>query len=645
MSHQYQPPSQRQAKSKPSPSFTPPQVAQPQPKKKVKRELPEWPLKPTVNPLERLVAQAKLEASQAKSKVDRATPPDVQTYFPKSVQREPLPSTPESATADVPQEMEAIEDASSSPEVQRAALAGGEVSPNFERDLNAAKASGKSLDPGIESRMGKAMGADFSNVKIHTNNTADSLNQSIQARAFTTGNNIFFRQGEYQPQNKSGQELLAHELTHTIQQGSTPTVQRQTDVIQKDDDLSGRSDQFDPGIEKREAPDLNHPQPPSKSIVDKVLAPGIYKEIVKWMDNQSSMQKQYHTFRFFLEQRPDVQEKTIITILLTPAEQTQSQSLPDGQYLFSKFDNKVKKRFAQSGVFKGANDIDWKKFASACRVAGAESALLQEFKTAEITQDKGSLTADNAILEVSGLSAGDSSLQTADRVAGAATLAGNVALMTGKIVSAITKVSAASGIGGIVSGVGDTATGIIAAGKNKERAEQSRKLKGSESKTVAKGAAVNEANQTMLRTDNLGLAAQGIIASVAGVAAFACPVFAIIGGAIGLATLVGRKIYAAFKNSKAKKTLADDILNLHEIKNSKERDQHRTRLLHQNGYDSIDSFYEEFVKMVSADLYLKGVLGDKPEQVALIKALGLKINKTGKEPHPTQKEIAAKYGV
>ncbi len=63
------------------------------------------------------------------------------------------------------------------------------------------------------------MGSDFSRVKVHTDQTADTLNRSIQARAFTTGNDVFFRQGEYNPQSRGGQELIAHELTHVVQQG------------------------------------------------------------------------------------------------------------------------------------------------------------------------------------------------------------------------------------------------------------------------------------------------------------------------------------------------------------------------------------------------------------------------------------------
>ncbi|MBR8841045.1 MAG: DUF4157 domain-containing protein [Stigonema ocellatum SAG 48.90 = DSM 106950] len=67
-------------------------------------------------------------------------------------------------------------------------------------------------------QMVQAFGTDFSGVKVHTDSRSDHLNKSVQARAFTTGQDIFFRQGEYSPGSHSGQELLAHELTHVVQQ-------------------------------------------------------------------------------------------------------------------------------------------------------------------------------------------------------------------------------------------------------------------------------------------------------------------------------------------------------------------------------------------------------------------------------------------
>ena len=101
---------------------------------------------------------------------------------------------------------------------RREAIAGGEASTDFESDINCARSSGQPLDPSLQKSMGQAMGADFSGVRVHTGERADKLNQSLSARAFTTGRDLFFKKGEYQPGSRLGQELIAHELTHVVQQ-------------------------------------------------------------------------------------------------------------------------------------------------------------------------------------------------------------------------------------------------------------------------------------------------------------------------------------------------------------------------------------------------------------------------------------------
>ncbi|MBS0015266.1 MAG: DUF4157 domain-containing protein [Arthrospira sp. SH-MAG29] len=109
------------------------------------------------------------------------------------------------------------------------ANAGGEVSADLESSIQREKGGGEPLDEHLQSQMGQAMGADFRGVRIHDNSEASQLNQSIQAKAFTTGQDIFFKQGEYQPESRGGQELIAHELTHVVQQGggnNSGSVQR-----------------------------------------------------------------------------------------------------------------------------------------------------------------------------------------------------------------------------------------------------------------------------------------------------------------------------------------------------------------------------------------------------------------------------------
>ncbi|NJR40329.1 MAG: DUF4157 domain-containing protein [Leptolyngbyaceae cyanobacterium CSU_1_4] len=103
----------------------------------------------------------------------------------------------------------------------------GAVSAELESSIQSAKGSGLSLNDSIRQPMEEAFGADFSGVKIHTDAQSDQLNRSIQAKAFTTGQDVFFRQGAYDPGSQSGQELLAHELTHVVQQGGA-TIQRRS---------------------------------------------------------------------------------------------------------------------------------------------------------------------------------------------------------------------------------------------------------------------------------------------------------------------------------------------------------------------------------------------------------------------------------
>jgi hypothetical protein len=68
--------------------------------------------------------------------------------------------------------------------------------------------------------MSEATGQDFSDVKVHTGPESHALNEDLSAKAFTTGQDIFFREGAYDPGSSGGQELLAHELTHVAQQRS-----------------------------------------------------------------------------------------------------------------------------------------------------------------------------------------------------------------------------------------------------------------------------------------------------------------------------------------------------------------------------------------------------------------------------------------
>lgn len=112
--------------------------------------------------------------------------------------------------------------------VQRALARHGEgeaeVTPALESSIEQARGGGQGLDSRTRVQMESAFGSDFSGVRIHTGADAHSLNRAVNAVAFTTGQDIFFRDGAYDPSNASGRELLAHELTHVVQQGGAAQV-------------------------------------------------------------------------------------------------------------------------------------------------------------------------------------------------------------------------------------------------------------------------------------------------------------------------------------------------------------------------------------------------------------------------------------
>ncbi|WDD37034.1 DUF4157 domain-containing protein (plasmid) [Nostoc sp. UHCC 0926] len=122
-----------------------------------------------------------------------------------------------------------------SPIIQRRSSDGGmAATPDLEASINQARGGGQQIANNIRQPIEQAFGADFSGVKVHTDCQSDQLNRSIQARAFTTGQNVFFRQGEYNPVSRGGQELLAHELSHVVQQGGGGgQLQKQEDPIKE----------------------------------------------------------------------------------------------------------------------------------------------------------------------------------------------------------------------------------------------------------------------------------------------------------------------------------------------------------------------------------------------------------------------------
>ena len=89
---------------------------------------------------------------------------------------------------------------------------------DLESQLSYTKGGGSPISEETRNDMESKFGSDFSDVRVHTDSTAVDMNQSIQAQAFTHGQDIYFNSGKYSPDSNQGKLLLAHELTHVLQQ-------------------------------------------------------------------------------------------------------------------------------------------------------------------------------------------------------------------------------------------------------------------------------------------------------------------------------------------------------------------------------------------------------------------------------------------
>jgi len=95
---------------------------------------------------------------------------------------------------------------------------GTNKSSDISERIKNTKGKGRPMSERTARQMEQAFGADFSSVNIHTDGESDSLNRQMHSVAFTNGNDIYFAEGKYNPDSSSGKTLLAHELTHVIQQ-------------------------------------------------------------------------------------------------------------------------------------------------------------------------------------------------------------------------------------------------------------------------------------------------------------------------------------------------------------------------------------------------------------------------------------------
>jgi len=140
------------------------------------------------------------EADSVADKIMRMPEPNIQTklmgeQFTPLIQRQPKELLQTKSTGETPQ-----------------------VTSNLESKINALEGGGEPLSKETKGFFEPRFGQDFSKVRVHNDSNAHHLARSINARAFTRGNNVVFGGGEYSPNSSNGKRLLGHELVHTIQQ-------------------------------------------------------------------------------------------------------------------------------------------------------------------------------------------------------------------------------------------------------------------------------------------------------------------------------------------------------------------------------------------------------------------------------------------
>ncbi|QHS63699.1 eCIS core domain-containing protein [Chitinophaga agri] len=168
----------------------------------------------------------KEEEKPVQKKDDRAAP-EKQEEEKKPVQKKEEPEKKPAADEVIKEEKDDKEKGGK-PSVmtkKNVSQATEEGSDQLAQQLREQQGNGSPMSPAMKKEMGTAIGADFSNVRIHTGEKAAELNRELGAQAFTHGNDVYFNNGRYDTDSAAGKHLLAHELTHVVQQGAAPAAE------------------------------------------------------------------------------------------------------------------------------------------------------------------------------------------------------------------------------------------------------------------------------------------------------------------------------------------------------------------------------------------------------------------------------------
>jgi hypothetical protein len=179
--------------------------------------------------------------------------------------------------------------------------------------IERARGGGQPLEGNVGAQMSQAMGVDLSEVNVHTSPEANELNQQLGAKAFTTGQDIFFRSGAYAPHSTAGQELIAHELTHVVQQGSGTvkggngmTVGAPGDAHEQQADATARA-VTQAGVQRQEEEELVQPQVEEDEEEEELVQPQIEEDEIQMQEEEEEVQPQIEEDEIQMQEEDEIQ--------------------------------------------------------------------------------------------------------------------------------------------------------------------------------------------------------------------------------------------------------------------------------------------------------------------------------------------------
>jgi hypothetical protein len=206
------------AKKEAEPTATAPTTSEQQPESRTKPEPAQSDKKPGTEPgtapvkeTEQSTAQPDKKAIELPAQADKTQATERKT--PADTAPKPAPEVRDSPQTKPGAEEETLRNKKRG-DLENEGFVSGKMMPA----APAAKSGGQPLPSASRSEMEPAIGAGFDHVRIHTDDRSASANRELNSRAYTLGNHIYFGQGQFNPETREGRRLLAHELTHVVQQ-------------------------------------------------------------------------------------------------------------------------------------------------------------------------------------------------------------------------------------------------------------------------------------------------------------------------------------------------------------------------------------------------------------------------------------------